>query len=223
MAQARDPHAQVLKVVPVLRAPHLAQQFAAEDHLAGVGGEVLEQLPLGAGHRDLLAVAVYQPLAQVNGDVPRAHHLLNAYPGRAPQHRADPGTHLICPERLDDVVIRAQLQATHLIYFAVTGGDQDDRHRRPLAQCAQHLVARHFGHHHVEQDDVGTLSFGDGKRFVAARRCDHAKSLGSQFQRDQPEDSHFIIDSEYERFIGHCAGSIRRLRLPVTVMRLLWV
>src|SRR5439155_15022773 len=54
-AYAADPHAQVLKVVAVLRAPDLAQELRVEHDLARVGGEMLEQQPLGPAQRDQLA------------------------------------------------------------------------------------------------------------------------------------------------------------------------
>ena len=58
----------------------------------------------------------------------------------APHHRADAGQQLAEAERLDDVVVRAELEPDHPIDLLPLGGDDDDRHVRAGAQPSADLV-----------------------------------------------------------------------------------
>ena len=72
---------------------------------------------------------------------------------------AHPRQHDRRVDRLGDVIDRAQFESAFLVLGGVHRGDEDDRdlaRGRVLAQVLQDLVAVHLGHHHVEQDQVGT-------------------------------------------------------------------
>src|SRR4029079_3071552 len=68
-SDARHPHAQGLEVVAVLRAPDLGQELRVHGDLARVGGQVLEEQPLGAGELDQLAVARDHAPLEIDLDV----------------------------------------------------------------------------------------------------------------------------------------------------------
>ena len=68
---------------------------------------------------------------------------------------ADAGHHLLDPERLDDEVVGAQLQAQHAIDLLGLGADEDDRHVRVAgADLAADVVAARPRHHDVQQHEV---------------------------------------------------------------------
>jgi len=64
-------------------------------------------------------------------------------------------------EGLDDIVIGSQVQPQHGIGFLLPGCDNDDGCLAFLAVGAQELVAVHFGHHDIEQNQVGRVVPGN--------------------------------------------------------------
>src|SRR6185312_9890543 len=124
-AQARDPHAQVLQVVQVFRAPNVGQQLGREDDFAGLGGEVFEEQPFRARQRDVFAVAadgaafeVY--FEAVAGDGARGAAELAA------QYGADACSEFVGAEGLNDIIVGARFQAPYFVAVAVFGGEEDD-------------------------------------------------------------------------------------------------
>ena len=73
----------------------------------------------------------------------------------ATQDGADASDHLARAERLDDVVVGAELEADDPIGFLTARGEHDDRHLRGSAQLAADVVAGAVRQHYVEQDEVG--------------------------------------------------------------------
>ncbi len=102
-------------------------------------------------------------------------------PGDAPDGAAEDGAdarrELVGMERLGDVVVGAQVEALGLVAGRALGGQQDDRHRAPLAQLAHDLDAVEVGHDDVEQDDVRAELLRLLERFLAAPRGDDAEAL----------------------------------------------
>ncbi len=59
----------------------------------------------------------------------------------------------------------------------------------------------HAGHHHVEQDDVDSLSLADVDGFLAAARREHVEVLGREPCLEQLHVRNDIVDYEYSS--GH--------------------
>jgi hypothetical protein len=75
----------------------------------------------------------------------------------APQQGADARRQLLRAERLDDVVVGAQLEPAHAIRFLAARGEHDDwnrRHRRVLPQRLTHQQPVHARQHEVQQDQI---------------------------------------------------------------------
>ena len=85
--------------------------------------------------------------------VPNLISLLLLLAGAA-EHRVDAGQDLLHLEGLDNVVVRAPLQAGHLVLGLPLGGEHDDRGRRLLPDLFQHGPAIHNGQHDVQQHQV---------------------------------------------------------------------
>ena len=106
-----------------------------EHDLAGVGGQVLEEQPLGPRQLDELAVAGDHAPLEVDLDVVEGEDA-GARRGarRATQDGPDAGGQLVGMERLGDVVVGAEVEALGLVGRGALGGQQDDR--RPAAARA---------------------------------------------------------------------------------------
>ena len=82
----------------------------------------------------------------------------------APEQRLDPAHQLAQPERLRQVVVRAELEADDLVDLVVAGGQ--DQHRRLRAggpEAAEDLEAVDAGQPDVEHDEVRCLVGGDSR------------------------------------------------------------
>jgi hypothetical protein len=72
----------------------------------------------------------------------------------APQHRPQPGLQLLGRERLDHVVVGAEVEHPHHLVLVVPRGRHDHRHRADAADHPEHLGAVDVGQTEVEHDDV---------------------------------------------------------------------
>src|SRR3954462_9031109 len=102
-------------------APQLVEQLLARDDQPLVAHQVLEQLELAlreidlpAITRDLVGVGIEREIA----DAQRGH----AARGASPEQRAHPSEELLAFERLDEVVVCADVQALHARLQGVARG-----------------------------------------------------------------------------------------------------
>ena len=116
-----------------LAALHHVEQAVAVEHLARMGQEGDEQAELGRGERHHGAFGIGQPALE-RIELPalefvervlvgRRRRLL----GRAAQHRADARDQLARLERLDHVVVGADLEPDDAVGRLAPGGEQDHR------------------------------------------------------------------------------------------------
>src|SRR5215218_1237128 len=91
-------------------APDLVEQLLARDHQPLVAHQVLEQLELALRELDRALAAMHLVRVRVEGQVPDAQrgHAARRPP---PQQRAQPREQLLPLERLDEVVVRADVEA----------------------------------------------------------------------------------------------------------------
>src|SRR5512137_2834623 len=78
--------------------------------------------------------------------------------GLAPQPGAHPGKQLFDMERLDNVVVRAAVQASNPVRYGIARGDDDDRRFTDSADAATEREAIHARQHPI-QDDQHRLDF----------------------------------------------------------------
>src|SRR5687768_2121147 len=136
-------------------APDLVEQLLARDHQALVAHEVLEQLELALRELDLALAA--RDLVRVGvehqvGDPQRGHPAR-----RAPaQQRAHAGQQLLSLERLDQVVVGADVQALDARLERVARGQHEDRDLvAVVAQAPRDVDPVEPGEAEVEHDQVG--------------------------------------------------------------------
>jgi hypothetical protein len=100
---ATHPDPQVLEVVAILRAPDLGQEFRVKNHLARVGGQVLEKQPFRSRQLHQLAATSDDAPLQVHLDVVEADRSdAGAETGGSPEYGSHPRRQLIEMERLGD-------------------------------------------------------------------------------------------------------------------------
>ena len=72
----------------------------------------------------------------------------------AAQQRAGARNQLAGAERLDKVVVGAQLKADDAVFDLALGGQHDDRHIGVVADGATYALARDAGKHQVKDDQI---------------------------------------------------------------------
>ena len=73
------------------------------------------------------------------------------------QDGADARQELAEPERLDHVVVGAELEQDHAVDLVAARGDHDDGHLGPLAEQAADVLAVHVGQAEVEEHEVALV------------------------------------------------------------------
>ena len=99
---------------------------------------------------------------------------------RAAQDRADARDELAGAERLDDVVVGAELEAEHAVGLVAAGGEHDHRHALVGAQLAQQVEARAVGEHDVEEHEVGTLARAVSSAVASVPAVSRAEALAGE-------------------------------------------
>ncbi len=113
--------------------------------------------------------------------------------GRASRHRTDPRNELAEAERLDDVVVGAELEADDPIDLLALGGDDDDRDVRAGAQLAADRESVDIGQSEVEQDEVGPACV---ERFAAPLPRASRRTLGEEAFGERLCDRVLVLDDE---------------------------
>ena len=101
----------------------------------------------------------------------------------AAQHRADARDHLGAAERLDDVVVGAELEADDPVGLRAARGQHHDRDVAAAPQRAADVAAVAVGQGQVEQHDVGLDLVGELERLAAVAATNGSKpSRASAFE-----------------------------------------
>ena len=126
----------------------------------------------------------------------------------AAQHRPDAGDHLGAAERLDHVVVGAELEADDAVGLGAAGGEDDDRDARAGADRAADVAAVAVGQVEVEQDQVGVELLRPAR--APARPC--AATCGSKPSRASAFENGSEIErsSSTNRMRGRSGIAIRR-------------
>ena len=120
--------------------------------------------------------------------------------GGAAQQRADPRQHFLEMKRLGDIVVGAGVEALHLVAPAVARGEDQHRHRAPVAppgfqhRNAVHLRQADVEHHRVVglavAEEVALLAIEgavDDIAGVGQRRGELAVEIGIIFNDEQAQ------------------------------------
>ena len=202
LAQAADVHVHGARLDIDVVSPHQVEDLRAAEHPVGRLDEEFQQFELAqaqpdrrASQRHFVRVVVdAQPAAFV-----ALLRLRRRRPVGAPQHRLDARHEFARAERLGDVIVRAHLQAEHLVHLrGARGQDQDGHAARGVvgAQQAAHLQTRQPGEHDVENDERRPLPGRQVEADLAVAGLDHGEPFGFQVVADEVANILFVFDDQ---------------------------
>jgi transposase len=199
LAQIGDIEPQVVRLIAVLRTPHLAQELLVGHHIPGILHQVVQQPILGRAQ--VHPFAVHQHLASGKVDLKSVvylHQGLRRWRRGivAPQHGANATHQFPVTERLADIIIGAQFQPFDTVLFIVLSGQHQHRHRRRLPQSAQGLETIHHWHHNVQQHDIGHLVAHLLQRLTPVRCADNPTPLKLQIHAHEIDHARLVINDE---------------------------
>ena len=114
-----------------------------------------------------------------------------------PGRRADARDELLHRERLDEVVVGADLERVDAVVLGAAGGDHDDRRADPLAaRLLDHLPAVEAGEHQVEDADVGALVAQPREPGLAVRDADRVEAGRMEVTRHPLGDDVVVLDDQ---------------------------
>ena len=195
--------------LPVIgAAAQLLEQLAAREDAAGSGREHAQELELDEGELHLTAPNLDGAARNVDPQLARVDHLLRravARPGRGgtAQERTDTAAELADREGLRDVVVRAELEAEHLVELVVTRREHDDRHGALGPQPLAHLEPVQLRQHQVEHDEVEGAFAEPGERLLAVAGGDDAEPVALERVGEELLHGLLVVDEEDGRAVGH--------------------
>ena len=116
--------------------------------------------------------------------------------GIPPQLAPDSRQHLHGHKGLGDVVIRAHIQAQHLVLGFGLGGEQDDGHIGEFPDFRGGSDAIHLGHHDVQQNQVDILPADNVHSLLTRIGLEQAVALGSQVDFQRVDDIRLVVADE---------------------------
>ena len=198
-----------------------------------MAGEERQKLILALCEVDGHAVFAHLKAVGVDGDAAAGAHgvVLRRGSGEhrcAADVRFDAREQLAHGKGLGDVVVRADLKAQDLVLLLFARGQDDDGHVVALgAQRAADVKAHHFGHHHVEKNEVGLFLARHGEARLAVVGLERVIARTLEVEADDIDDVFLVLDNEdglllFHQFSFSCLSfcAVRRawtLRIPQTV------
>ncbi len=169
--------------------------FAGE-HRPGVGGQLDEQFVLLGGERHVDPSIGDLPGALIERQGAQQHPTVGPYlrlAAGAAKHRANTGHQLAKAERLDHVVVGAELQKQHPVDLLTAGRHHDDRHGRLGPKATTHLPPVQVGQPQVQQHQVGG---GSGQGVGAVGHQTHVEALALQAGPQRLADGRVVLDDQ---------------------------
>ena len=181
------------------RRPHtLLQQLVAREHASLVECQRVEEPELGRRQVGAGPVHVCLDVARIEPelldvDLLAAARLLRAR--AASGGGGDPGDELLHRERLDEVVVRAELERVDPVVLGSARADDDDRGADALAaRLLDHAPTVDAGEHQVEDADVGLLVAEPGQAGLAVRDRHRVQTGGAEVARHALGDHVVVLD-----------------------------
>ena len=189
------------RVLPLdVRTPYGRQQLTAGEHGSRRRREVIQQIELEGRHVDDLAIEPHLPGSGVEGES-RVLEAAGCIGNR--RNPAQDGPHpcreLPWGERLDDVVIGAQLESEQAIHFLAPGREEDDRHVGGLPQLREHRVPVELGQHDIEHDQRGIPLLDQREGGLPIGGLEGLEAISLEIGDDDLPDHRFVIDDQDRR------------------------
>jgi len=185
----------------LLCLPHRLQQLGPRLHTVAALDQALEQLELGGGQLDVLAVHDDPVRVAIHGDRP-AHEAAagrHRRRGEAPQDRADAKDQLLGRERLREIVVRAEGQALDAVGFFFPRREQQDAHVASFIvspQLREHLESRVTRQHEIQHHEIGALFARRAQCIGAGAGGGDAVAFFGEMIRDQRRNVGLVVHDE---------------------------
>ena len=171
---------------------------------AGALGQVVQDAELGDGEVDGGAVCRHHVPVRIDDQLPFEPLEAVVEGGllelrAASQHRAHPRHEDAGAEGLDDVVVRADLEAGDDVGFLALGGHHHHRHLArfgPLLDAAADFDAADVGQHEVEDHQVRHLALHELDGHLAGADGARIHSLTLAVESDEIRDIGFVFDNQ---------------------------
>ena len=180
-------------------SPHTRSESCGRvEHAPGAPHEALEEGVLARGQLDAPVAPGHLARGRVEGEGPHPEHR-SALPLPAPQERPHPGEQLVERERLGQVVVGAEVEASHAVGDAVARGQEQDRRLdAALAHGAHHAEPVAARQHHVEDDQVvGRTLHDEVERALAVRGQLHRVALLLQPLADEARHLALVLHHQH--------------------------
>ena len=182
-------------------APDPLQELVARQNAPLVERERVDEPELGRRQLGARAVHVGLHVARIEAelldlDLLAASRLLCA--GAPPCGGGDPRRELLHRERLDEIVVGAELERVDAVVLGAAGADDDDRRADPFsARMLDHLPPVEPGQHQVEHADVRLLVAEAGEPGLAVRDADGVEAGHGQVPGHALGDDVVVLDDQH--------------------------
>ncbi|CDN44691.1 hypothetical protein BN871_FJ_00030 [Paenibacillus sp. P22] len=202
LAKPLDMHVDRTLVSLVIEAPDLLDQRVAAERLARVAGEQEEQLEFLERKGGFLAADPALERLAVQLELPDPD-LLGSRNPVALQQRLHPRGQLEGIERLDEVIVRAELESLDLMHRFSLGRKHEDRHPLVvLSQPAAQLPPVHLRHHDIEHDEIGSPGRQLEESLAAVGRFFRRITFLAEQMGDQLADMAVVVDDKDVSHVG---------------------
>ena len=214
-------HAEVLRLIGGMRAPHGLQDGAVGQHAAGMLGKKREQLELLGREPHGLAVSDHPESFPID-DQAASDHRFARRGGRvdAPKVGPDAGEQLFGAKRLGHVVVGAGVERAHLVPFRAARREHQDRDARGLPHLAAHLDAVDIRQAQIQHDEIGAVALHRRQRRTAGAGGHDLIPARPQQRSHGGDDVLFVVDDEDARRHGYCATVTARVGPGTTSVNL---
>ena len=128
------------------------------------------------------------------------------------QRGAHPRHQLADIKRLVDVVVGAEIERLDLLGLALARRQNDDRHVRPFARPADHVLAVAVRQAEIEKDDVGRVGGDAFDRLRDRAGADHLVIVRFQRRLEETQNRRLVVDHQNAASCRSCRRLLARKR-----------
>lgn len=165
----------------------------------GRGGQEAQDIELARGKLERTAVFIHHAVVARDAQAAALRHggLFPLLAGQRAAHIGLDARHQLAHgKRLGDIVVRAQLEAEHLVGLLLAGSEHDDRRVLFFADMPKDGKAVHLGQHHVQQDQIGCILQRAAQALGPVIRHERVVPLALQVEHQNIRDRLFILNDQ---------------------------
>src|SRR5918992_3694664 len=192
--------------VTLAPAPELLQQLVTADDATPLESEGVQDSKLRRRELRVLAVDVGLDLGGVDAQLLDLDRLAVVRPfgaRPAPSSGLDAGDELVHGERLDEVVVRADVECVHAVVLRAARADDDDRRSDPLAAgLLDQPPAVDAREHQIDDAHIGPLEPESRQASVAVVDDRRIEAGSAQVRGHALGDDLVVLDDQHLRHTG---------------------